>query len=407
MKYIQAPGSLMILGPHKNADKFNQQISSYGGLLYVTQCLDGTKIEFLPVASHIDSIVRLWTEDAECRDFFNTINAGFIVNPVLNAFAYVDGSTKVLAITSGLVWQLHELWFTLFSHPEFLKDFGGKNINPPFSKLHNGFNPVYGNVSDSSKGLLWRPHPRPFNDFRLALAHIMSQMSIEFVFYHELGHLIGGHSKFLKEINPLFRMNELESKRRNSKINKELLQAVEYDADGFAVQVSVGNGVMLKYFERQQNTPSHKEEVNVKELAYYLWAMSLAGVMRLYSQQGRTIAEHELATHPHPLSRALAISMTIATSTALKDDPDKERIIDLCCKAAYDLSGYWRKYEIPGYKYDTVEDDNLLMKVVESTNYATKVLKDSYITRKKYEDEHILNIVRNGAYVDLTARPNS
>lgn len=407
MKYNQKHDNPLILGPHLKAEIFNQQTLADGGLLDLSLCSDEVQIEFYPAASRIDSRLELWRSRPDCQMYFNNLYTGFIVNPSVNAYAYQDDKQNVLAINSGLVWLLHELWFTFFSHPDFLNLIAGEKTNPPFCTLQKGFSSNQGIVGETSDRIIWRSHPRPFNDFRLLLSLVMSQMSIEFVFLHELGHLIQGHSAFLRLNDPSFRFNELESSRRSSGIDAKLFQAIEYDADGFAIQASLSNRIMLDYFEQHLEHKLGIGESSPKEMAFYFWAMAISGVMRLFSQQGLAISQHQSSTHPHPLLRAIAITFTAATSTALKDDPDKERIINLCCRASLDLADYWHKFQIPGYQYDPVADENLMMESATSLHSAGQVLKNTGYERTRYVEEKIDKVICNGAKVDMKRnRPN-
>jgi hypothetical protein len=388
----------IILAPQPRADYFHNATIREGGLLDLAKCSRLTRNDFLPVALRIAARVDSWCEEPRCRRFFDRLYAGFVVNPSANAFAVWDPAGHILAVNTGLVWLLHELFCTLFSHPLFAPEIGGGSGDAePFDSIRQGFWPQSGIVHESPLGVFFRSHPRATNEHRQLVAVTMSQMAVEFAFYHELGHLVGGHAGFIAASAGTNGIHELDTRPAGAGIPIPLRRALEFEADNFAVQAAIANRLMLKYVDTTETYPG---ESSPFERAYYCWSMALAGVFRLFSQQGLDIAGYDSRTHPHPLARALAAGLYAVGSTAMPEMPQRERFIDLCCRAPLDLARYWRQFQIPGHQFDTVADEGLLYDAERQLGSAIETLIPLQQELSRFAQADVLEAITKGAHPD-------
>lgn len=388
-----------VLGPQPRAMRFHQATLVEGGLLD----LGGRpNQEFLAVGSKISAHLSEWLRP--CKFFFDRLYAGFVVNPAPNAFAVRDGEDLFIGINSGLVWLMHEVFFTLFSHPNFLPDLGGQaDANVPFEHLEAGFS-THAGLASVPGGLVSRSHPPTFNDVRDSLAFTTAQMAIEFTFYHELGHLVCGHPGFPGTRVGLEQFHELSTRGDRADLSgAEVAQALEYDADCFAVQVALANHLMGQYFHvPEQAIQGYPTDL---ELSYYCWALAVSALFRIFAQHKPAIADSEATDHPHPLLRSLLITVTVATSTAIKEHPFRERIIELCAAAPRDLAYHWRDFRIPGHQYDPVLNPALFESARAAGHSAALALDQTAHARDYRMERSVHDTLTRGARLDARLLP--
>lgn len=275
--------------------------------------------------------------------------------------------------------------------------------------MSSGFFPDDGIVENSLYGLTFRHHPKPFNEQGAALASIISDMAIEFTFYHELGHLLGEHSAFVAQGDSAKAFHELSALRENTGTSITLLHALEYEADHFAIQTALSNGLMLDYIDETSSafySPNNLALGNSRwiELSYYCWAMAVSSIFRLFSQQGLDIATYGSRTHPHPLTRAVAVGLWVSLLTALQGVSNRDWIIDVCARAPLDLSRYWREFKVPGHQYDPVANRDLLEDAAVQLASAIETILPLQEQLSRFERVDIIEVLTNGARTDPSLR---
>lgn len=158
------------------------------------------------------------------------LNICFSYDRSFNAVAYLRGSSFVSSINLGAVLELYHHALSLLTFNEILPALGlemnsQKCISiwdferPKIYQLDNGFNQI-----DFYAG--------PENPIRLQAAELIALFAIEFLMFHEIGHVFGGHLLFL---NNSLQIDHLSAQNREGIIETTLHQTIEMDADAIAI----------------------------------------------------------------------------------------------------------------------------------------------------------------------------
>ena len=382
----------LILGKQPRSEYFHYATKDYGGLLDLARCDFASQADFSLATHRIKRSLDFWLERNDvCSKFLGDLNVGFIVNQTPNAYAIWRPTKSIIAITSGFVWLINDLLLTLFSHPSFLTIFGDPSKElANFNKCPDGF-AVRGAVLDnSSRGLFLKPHAMPIDDVRHLYAREIASLVIEFAFYHELGHLLSGHSAFLATQCDAPAFAEMSKTGEIAGLSLSLLRALEFEADHFAVHAALGNGLMF------ESAPDNDSDLQAR---YGLWAMALALTFRLFSQSGRTVNETNALRHPHPLSRSSIVSSWVYAATKLKFG-DREKASVWCGYYSMLISQQWKEFQLPGHQFDPLARGDHLDDVAPQIASAIELLARFAERATPYRRVDVSSIITNGSETD-------
>ncbi|MCX5999989.1 MAG: hypothetical protein NTU41_10485 [Chloroflexi bacterium] len=387
-----------IHGHQKRADAFHLATLSEGGLFDFDASTPQTQYDFKEAIRGISELIKRWYEFPHCRKFLDVLHAGFVVNSEPNAFSQSATALNLIGIYSGLVWVINEMWATLLCHNDFLPDI---EHNSSFeSRLRNGIFVTDGFEGISDYEMQWRGHPWAYlSPWRLAIATVLSAMSVEYVFYHEIAHLLLGHSKYIAAKTGAS-LHELERRRRNIPLPPYELQGLEFEADGVATCIALGSSAMLGHFsDEKARDPSWMLSF------YYVWGLSVEGVFRLFSQSTWDLSAYQISTHPHPFARSYGNWLNVLGNSSLEHQPLRERILNEYAKAVTDLARYWHKFRMPGYDSDPINDPDLWLThngyklAGDLLVRAGRSLHDTLDERAKFELPEITNAFTFGSDV--------
>ena len=347
----------LIHGPQKRADAFHLATLSEGGLFDFDASTPQTQFDFKEAIRGISELIKRWYEFPNCKKFLDILHAGFVVNSEPNAFSLSAPELNVIGIYSGLAWVINEMWATLLCHNNFLpeiehnKSFDKREIE---SRLRTGIFVTDGFLTETDHEMQWREHPwRHLSDSRLSIAAVLSAMSIQFVFYHEMAHLLLGHAEYVTAKTGVS-LHELERRRRNIPVPPYELQGLEFEADGVATCIALGSSSMLRHFS-DEKTRDPRWMLSF----YYVWGLSVEGVFRLFSQSTWDLVTYQISTHPHPFARGYGNWLNVLGNSSLEHHPLRENILNEYAKAMTDLAKYWHQFKMPGYDSDPIHDPNL------------------------------------------------
>jgi hypothetical protein len=339
----------LILGRQVRADVFNRLTLAYGGLFNFET---SDQMEFKEAVRGISNLIRRWYEIPECQEFLDVLHSGFVVNREPNAFSQSAVGLNVLGIHTGLVWAINELWATLLCHNDFLPELEPNNSfdrTEVEARLGNGIVAAIGFEEDLGYQVRWRSHPwTGLSEFRFAVALALSAMSIEWVFFHELAHLLLGHSKYVASKTGMA-FHETENRRREIDLPNYELQGLELDADGVATSMALGSGAMLLHFSDDK-----ARDPRWLRSFYYLWSLSVEGVFRLFSQSTWDLGTYHLSTHPHPFARSYGNWLTVVGNSTLGGHPLRQEILTEYAGATAHLAQYWHRFKMPGHEHDPI-----------------------------------------------------
>lgn len=217
------------------------------------------------------------------------IHVEFFDNPVFNAFATERSGQAFIGLSRGLVDQLHDAFDAVLGDENVLRALGlteealiGVGAQADFEQLPEDVRQNVGGIVGMARS-------------QCALA--MTTSALHFVFWHELGHIVNGHT-LLHEYQML-----LET---DSGIEKQML---ETDADAFAVSQSL-NELVRRYKSAHQLAFARIVYSNTTS-ALCCWYLSILIFFRFQVRPGPILENIEEHTHPPPILRHLLIVNTL------------------------------------------------------------------------------------------------
>src|SRR5690242_12055909 len=123
----------------------------------------------------------------------------FVANEHLNAVATSCKDIYFIGLNAGAIQNLEIFFSLLFSDPRILADIGNASKETPWIENLTRCDwrlPVASILQEVS--LRARPPQSfPIDPERRLYAHRLAILAADFVFFHELGHLVNGHLEFL------------------------------------------------------------------------------------------------------------------------------------------------------------------------------------------------------------------
>jgi hypothetical protein len=220
---------------------------------------------------------------------------GYVENLRMNAFAFVRDEYGFVGLYPGSLVTIYSFFSNLLAHPDLFPSIGDPGKEQVWTSLDPG--QIIRIPKDPDRG---------------AFAGLVSVLAIDFLFAHEIAHLMNGHAELINRKLGLDILAEFDGNRARIMDNLTS-QTLEMDADSFAtlqgVATAVGRasnpkGVFPERWRSWYRTPS---------VALAAWAVAVYGLFRLFAG-GETPSTNQLATtHPAPNVR-----LHIAFFTALE-----------------------------------------------------------------------------------------
>lgn len=186
----------------------------------------------------IKSIVEgIYAENFDARNF----EFSFQDDNSINAYASYDkqGDYDILRINTGTIIELVALMKTAFAQRNILSDFG--NANEEKNAIYIGKHVFRKNKHE----LIFCTRNTIVDACREELSLYVALLAIYFVFLHEVGHIVNGHTRLM---NDLYMNSEfyMRMKKSNNSMQYYLdRRTLEMDADAMAATRSIDNVLIL------------------------------------------------------------------------------------------------------------------------------------------------------------------
>lgn len=231
------------------------------------------------------------------------IHFDLVDDPHLNACAFVINDFGYVGMEWGSVFVLHDLFYRMFSHPEVWPKVGdpGKESVTPFhaEPLTDDCDVILSRRPKGPGGGILAALPKC--PIRRACAEHLAIVALFFLVEHEFGHIRAGHCEYLDSVGLPFAS---EIKLRNStKGDKKLIrQALEYEADLFAAEMTLGSA--LRWERRPGSGPP------TPEARLTLWRFAVLSLFWILGFDFDA-QQFDAEDYPHPAVRVMAIESFI------------------------------------------------------------------------------------------------
>lgn len=256
-------------------------------------------------------------------------------NPSLGAWADSDAARDYIYIHSGAIEVIYGTMLGLLSTPMFFPGIGDfKNEVRPRSIPDGEFPRI--SLLEITHGIEQNTHQLfPKNQTRTMLAQVMAELALEFLIYHEIGHIMGGHLEILRSSNHFASITEVQY-AFNKPEDSSLRHVLECDADAFACHATSWIHTHDKMAEIMCELISDSKW-QPTEFALLTYLISTGVIFHITSLKTvRTIDDCKMLSHPHPAVRACLI----ASSVIARGLDDSKYTSDLVNKVLADSMGH-------------------------------------------------------------------
>lgn len=226
----------------------------------------------------------------------------------INACADYDkqGNYDILKINTGTIIEIVALMKTAFAQRNILSNFG--NANEEKNAIYTG-EYVYRN---NKHELIFSTQNTIVDPCREQLSFYVALIAIRFVFTHEVGHIVNGHTRLM---NDLYMNSKIYMRmEKSNNIVQYCLdrRTLEMDADAAAATSSIDNILIL--YEQDKAGLEDMQIYSIESLLE-LWGFSIACVFLLFELNCRT--NYDLKSYYLPNSARYILAIDAARQTLL------------------------------------------------------------------------------------------
>jgi hypothetical protein len=266
-----------------------------------------------------------------------------IINDVeLNAQAANRDDGYVIRINRGAIQHAFGTALGLFCCPRFLPSVrnAAAEVEPKLGT--HGFPPIPLTGQDNDTIVLV-----PQDGVRATIAHLIADVAVYFLLYHEIGHIVGGH---LEALNAAYGSTSSISEFGSPVWSQEdisLLHAFECDADAFACYVS-SNVLSAKVMAEEVRGLMQTDARPSEDCAFITILTAVSVLFRmLYPTAPATIGVAQ-GTHPHPAVRDFVVGCCILTRGLTEDQLSVAKLDDLLCDSVRNVEEVWADHCLNG-----------------------------------------------------------
>jgi hypothetical protein len=289
--------------------------------------------------------------------------------PDVNAFAESHADHDSIYIFRGALEIIYGNIFGLLSTPAFFPIIGNVNVEvTPQNLPIDGFSRVP-MLRDDSNGNQSSPF-FPNDQGRMTVALILAELAFEFLIFHEIGHIVGGHLEILQIRQNMRAISEFEYTLGNTS-DYLLRQTLECDADAFACHVTSfvhNHDKMAEHLYKLVNPPKWKS----KEFAILTYLIGVGVLFRsLYPKAPARIVQCN-SFHPHPAVRACLVASSTMARELFHGYVTSDTLSDIVGDSVRNIEDVWTGLCLPGQH---LEEPAVW---AQNVQYATMELFKSY-----------------------------
>lgn len=171
----------------------------------------------------------------------------FSNNTSFNAVAYEFCGKSIINIPVGCAMQLYHHSLLIMGREELLSDVGYEEPFIGRYRIDTFIEPEICEYNSSYKQIAF--YAGPDNPERRKVAELITLFGMEFLMFHELGHHLGGHIRYLQE---RFGLTELYAQGNKSALDSQLYQVLEMGADAIAISTLLESvSTKISFYSKQ------------------------------------------------------------------------------------------------------------------------------------------------------------
>jgi hypothetical protein len=251
------------------------------------------------------------------------IHGDFIANLCLNASATEYENGYFIGLNIGTYFLLADMFEKMFSNKDVFIKIGNSRKETAEKQTINAI---------ENDGLLTYDYPNDLltitikNPVRSCFCNLYMTMAIRFLINHELGHIVNGHLGYYKNIYGNIYWNEFNYDKSENKIEPNISQTLEMDADSFATNIAFNHG---KEIVDNISSVDYPYRLFYKDLKTYLsnWIICIYCFFKLCGFSNFNYSLTKNNSHPPPSIRVSLILNNVAILLLHNKIPDHEEIL--------------------------------------------------------------------------------
>jgi hypothetical protein len=313
--------------------------------------LDPTEFEgtFCKVLQDIDDTCHVLYDGLQkrmkepwCR---RPLKVCIVDNDDLNAFAYTDGTSDYVVVFRGAVECIYGTFLCLFSTRTFLPTIGDPSAEDADLELDRhrlSRMPLLRNDGIIQTGRFHLPN----DPARQLAAFLISESAVEYLLYHEIGHIVGGHLDMTSACQcqqPRFRTSD-EADARSAAI-----QILECDADAFAGHVTSWVS-MAHHIDENLYKNLNSPQWTPQELEMLAYITSVGVLFRILDFSAPVEVETYSSDHPHPAVRCFFVVSCAFARAVVTEKLSQDRAIEILFATIRNIEEVWANLMLPGQR---------------------------------------------------------
>lgn len=266
-------------------------------------------------------------------------------NTELSAYAENHADYDRIYIFRGALEIIYGNIFGLLSIPTFFPAIGNVEMEvAPQNLFAGGFPraPMLRDDSNANQPMTLFPNDQT----RMTVALILAELAFEFLIFHEIGHIVGGHLEILRINQNVTTISEFEHAVNNSD-NCTLNQVLECDADAFACHVTSwihSQDKMAKLTRDVVNTSKWSSKV----FALLTYLMGVGVLFRILYPKAPIKISQCNSSHPHPAVRACLVASSTMARALFDGSVTCVTLNNIMIDSIQNIENVWVAFCLPG-----------------------------------------------------------
>lgn len=207
----------------QNAEYFDLLTKTYGGRhVYPRPDI------FDKLVLRYNLIFDLYSKDPNLLRPFPKIIYDFVENSNFNAFALNAGPRYIIGVNWSVFVLLSDIFSRMLANPNILKNIGDvskEKLMPQISDYYTNAFDLFDSF-ENSKYIV----AQPIDNIRKKYADLLTLLAMDFIFEHELSHILFGHVDYINDKYGIKIFSEFSNNDVQIKNNTDF-QTLEMDAD--------------------------------------------------------------------------------------------------------------------------------------------------------------------------------
>ncbi len=234
--------------------------------------------------------------------YLTNFHFDLINNKGLNAIASRCDGVYLIGFYHGAVRNLQAFFTMALSSPEILPQIGEPKRETRWLRSLSECSWVdpLEQVIAHAQTFAAPPPDFPLDPARKVYAHRLAILALDFLFFHELGHLINGHLEYLDQAGVGCALAEVRMSR-SAGVSDLDYHALEINADSSSALI-----MTQEWFRLEERLPPGSTFPTVTEAIESL-VLALTAVFLMFDPGGSTLAHYRTTSHPHPAVRLMNV----------------------------------------------------------------------------------------------------